>query len=141
MTVPFPDLLSHGSQKGRIIITLGCTLFGFLGVCARYFFAHGLNSFEVSFIRQSLTLFPMFLLAWAARFVEATTLSVITMVEIVVAALAGFAFYQESLSVSNIVDMVLVMSSVVILNIRIKKGADKYRAKQNSGNSQIESKT
>ncbi len=135
-------------RKAAIIITLGCTLFGFLGVCAHYFFAHGLNSFEVSFIRQSLTtlglfliLLPMFLMAWSARFVEATTISVITMVEIVVAALAGFAFYQESLSVSNIVGMALVMSSVVILNIRIKKGAEKYRAKQNSGHSQIESKT
>ena len=33
-----------------------------------------------------------------------------------------------------------VMSSVVILNIRIKKGTEKYRAKQNSGDPQIESK-
>ena len=89
----------------------------------------------------ALTLLPMFLLAWSARFVEATIISVITMVEIVVAALAGFAFYQESLSVSNLLGMVLVMSSVVILNIRIKKGTEKYRAKQNSGDSQIESKT
>ena len=89
----------------------------------------------------ALTLLPMFLMAWSARFVEATTISVITMVEIVVAALAGFAFYQESLSVSNLLGMVLVMSSVVILNIRIKKGTEKYRAKQNSADSQIESKT
>ena len=54
-------------RKAAIIITLGCTLFGFLGVCARYFFAHGLNSFEVSFIRQSLTTLGLFLILLLAQ--------------------------------------------------------------------------
>ncbi|MEE3363157.1 MAG: DMT family transporter [Methanomethylophilus sp.] len=90
----------------------------------------------------ALTLLPMFLMAWSARFIEATTISVINMVEIVAAALVGFVFFGESLSASNILGMILVMSSVVILNIRIKKGAEKYMKEHGIKNPrQIESKT
>lgn len=89
-----------------------------------------------------LTLIPMFLMAVSARYIEATTISVINMVEIVAAALVGFVFFGESLSASNILGMILVMSSVVILNIRIKKGAEKYMKEHGIKNPrQIESKT
>jgi drug/metabolite transporter (DMT)-like permease len=84
----------------------------------------------------------MFLMAVSARYIEATTISVINMVEIVAAALVGFVFFGESLSASNILGMILVMSSVVILNIRIKKGAEKYMKEHGIKNPrQIESKT
>ena len=39
-------------KQAILLVALGCSLFGFLGVCTRHFFALGLNSFDISFIRQ-----------------------------------------------------------------------------------------
>jgi drug/metabolite transporter (DMT)-like permease len=84
----------------------------------------------------------MFLMAVSTRHLEATTISVVNMVEIVAAALVGFVFFGESLSTSNILGMAMVMMSVVILNIKIKKGAEKYMKEHGIKNPrQIESKT
>ena len=90
----------------------------------------------------ALTLLPMSLLAWSAKFIEATTVSVVTMVKIVTAAIAGYMFYQEALSPVNIFGMGLLMISVVILNVRVKKEADELEKTLNAdGSDQMESKT
>jgi uncharacterized membrane protein len=49
-------------KQAILLVALGCSLFGFLGVCTRHFFALGLNSFDISFIRQSLTAAALFVI-------------------------------------------------------------------------------
>ena len=49
-------------RQAIILLALGCSIFGFLGVCTRHFFALGLNSFDLSFIRQSLTSAALFVI-------------------------------------------------------------------------------
>ena len=72
------------------------------------------------------SLIPMFIEAWSARYLSPTVISIVSMVEVVSAAVIGVVAFDEVLEIYNIIGIVLVLSSILIINIRISIKAQKY---------------
>ena len=74
-----------------------------------------------------LTLIPFYLYAWSAAYMEPTKISMISVLEIVSATLVGYAFFDESLTIIEILGIALVCSAVVVMNIKLRKDIAKRR--------------
>ena len=77
------------------------------------------------------TLIPYYACAWGTKYLEASTIAVISVVEVVSAALVGFFFYSEGMSLLNVCGMFLILASIVLMNLKAgpmvqEKVAPKY---------------
>lgn len=72
------------------------------------------------------SLIPMFIEVWSARYLSPTVISIVSMVEVVSAAIIGVVAFDEVLDIFNIFGIALVLSSILIINIRISIKAQKY---------------
>lgn len=64
---------------------------------------------------------PYFLYTTALDNIEAGKASIIASIELVVASLIGFFIFKQDLSLLAILGIILVLSSIVILNVKLKK--------------------
>lgn len=64
---------------------------------------------------------PYFLYTTALDNIEAGKASIIASIELVVASLIGFFIFKQDLSLLAILGIILVLSSIVILNVKFKK--------------------
>ena len=74
----------------------------------------------------AMSLVPFYLYTWSAQHLEPTATTMISVLEVVVAAMVGFAFFGEDLSLLNIGGMTLVILSIILMNLTIRRG---YRKK------------
>ena len=75
----------------------------------------------ILFMGILLTLFPFLTDVWSVRVLSPTVVSMIGTLEAVSAAVVGWAFYGESMSMLNIVGMAVVIGSVLLINIRVSR--------------------
>lgn len=68
-----------------------------------------------------ITLLPYFLYTKGLGGLDAGVASVIAFIEPMVATLAGFVVYHETLSVSEVFGVLLILTSIVLLNINFKR--------------------
>jgi len=68
-----------------------------------------------------LTLTPFFLYGWSTQYIEPTMSSMVSVLEIVSAALVGYFIFSETVSFVRIIGMGLVIASVIFLNIKFHK--------------------
>lgn len=69
-----------------------------------------------------MTMVPFFLYAWSVKYIEPTLSSILSVFELVVAAAVGFLVFGEGLSPLKIAGIILVISSVILMNIKIHIG-------------------
>ena len=69
-----------------------------------------------------MTLIPFYIYTWCSSYLEPTLASMISILELVVAAVVGFVFFSEALSPVNILGITIVIASVMLINLRIRKG-------------------
>lgn len=69
---------------------------------------------------------PLFLEAWAVKYLLPTTISVVALMEIISATVIGALVFGEILSVQNALGIGLVMSSILFINAGIFHGFRKY---------------
>ena len=76
----------------------------------------------ISAIQAFLTcLLPYVLYTIGLRFVSPTYASIISTIELVTASAIGFVSFNEKLDIFSILGIILIISSILILNIRLKK--------------------
>lgn len=68
------------------------------------------------------TVIPNGLFVKALQYVQSSKASIICSIEPIVAALLGYVIYKESLEFLQILGMILVLSSVLIIQIKYRKG-------------------
>ena len=68
-----------------------------------------------------LTLVPYFLLAWSVKYLAPTVSSMISTLEVVVAAAVGYAFFDENLGILNIAGMLLVIASIILMDLKLRR--------------------
>lgn len=76
-----------------------------------------------------MNLIPYYLVSWSSNHLEATTVSMISMMEIVSASIIGFFLYGEDIAPLDILGMTLVMASIILINIRINIKIKEMRLK------------
>ena len=76
-----------------------------------------------------MNLVPYYLVSWSSNYLEATAVSMISMMEIVSAAIVGFFLYGEEIAPMDILGMSLVMASIILINIRISIKIKEMRLK------------
>lgn len=77
----------------------------------------------------AMSLIPFYLYTWSAQYLEPTTSTMISVFEVVVAAVVGFAFFGERLNILNIGGMTLVILSIILMNLTIRRGYRKRYGK------------
>lgn len=65
----------------------------------------------------AMTLVPYYISAWAVKYLGALTVSVISVTEVLFAAIVGAIYFDESISVYDVIGILLVMVSVVMISI------------------------
>ncbi len=69
-----------------------------------------------------MTLIPFYIYVWGTSRIEPTIVSAVSVIEVAAAAFVGMAFYQEDLSLLQILGVGFVILSVFLINIRIHLG-------------------
>ena len=82
--------------------------------------------FNALMLGGAMTLLPFYLYNWSVQYLEPTTSTMISVLEVVVAAAVGFSFFGERLGILNFMGMMLVIVSILVMNITIRIG---YRKK------------
>ena len=67
-----------------------------------------------------ITLVPYFLFVWSTQYIEPTVAIVISVSEVVTAAIVGFVLFDEEITAFGIVGMILIMASVVLMGIKFR---------------------
>ena len=66
-----------------------------------------------------MTLVPFYLYAWSTQFIEPTLTAMISTLEIVAATIVGLLMFGEDITPMGIIGIVLVVSSVMLMNIKL----------------------
>ncbi|MCQ2079370.1 MAG: DMT family transporter [archaeon] len=84
------------------------------------------------FLGVGLTLIPYYLYAYATANASTTLVSMVSVVELVVATLVGYVFFDEVLSALNILGISLVLGSIVVADVHISRRVRERRAQDAS---------
>ncbi len=68
-----------------------------------------------------MTLVPYYLQIYAIRYISAVTVNIVGLIEVASAVIVGMIFYDETLGLLNLVGMVLIPTSIVIMNVDVRK--------------------
>ena len=74
----------------------------------------------------AMSLIPFYLYTWSVQYLEPSLSSMISVLEVVTAAVVGFALFGERLGLINVAGMPLVIVSIILMNLTIRIG---YRKK------------
>lgn len=73
-----------------------------------------------------VSLIPLYLEAWSAKYLLPTTISVVGLLEIVSASIIGMFVFDEILELKDIAGIVLVIISILLINVGIFRGFRRY---------------
>ena len=68
-----------------------------------------------------MTLIPFFVSTWAVQNLEASKVSLISVMEVITACIVGYFLFDEEMTVLNIIGMSLVVASIVIMDLKINR--------------------
>ena len=66
-----------------------------------------------------MTLIPFFVSTWGVQKLEASKVSLISVMEVITACIVGYFLFDEEMTVLNIIGMSLVVASIVIMDLKI----------------------
>ena len=73
-----------------------------------------------------VSLIPLYLEAWSAKYIFPTTISVVGLLEIVSASIIGMFVFDEMLEPKDIAGIALVIFSVLLINVGVFRGFRRY---------------
>ena len=76
-----------------------------------------------------MTLIPYYLFVWSTQHIEPTLAIIISVSEVVTAAIVGFIFFDEKLTVFGMIGMILIMMSVILMSVKFRRVFKKRFAK------------
>ncbi|MBE6514079.1 MAG: DMT family transporter [Thermoplasmata archaeon] len=76
-----------------------------------------------------MTLVPYFLYTWSTQYIEPTIVSTLAVLEVVAATLVGLFFFSEQVTALNAVGMGLVIMSVILVNVKIRRDYSREHGK------------
>ena len=68
-----------------------------------------------------MTLIPFFVSTWGVQKLEASEVSLISVMEVITACIVGYFLFDEEMTVLNIIGMSLVVASIVIMDLKINR--------------------
>jgi len=68
-----------------------------------------------------MTLIPYFLLTWSSSRMDPTVISIISVLEVVGASVVGYFLFNEILDVPHFIGIALVVASIVLINVQLRK--------------------
>ena len=68
-----------------------------------------------------MTLIPFFVSTWGVQNLEASKVSLISVMEVITACIVGYFLFDEEMTVLNIIGMSLVVASIVIMDLKINR--------------------
>ena len=68
-----------------------------------------------------MTLIPFFVSTWGVQKLEASKVSLISVMEVITACIVGYFLFDEEMTVLNIIGMSLVVASIVIMDLKINR--------------------
>lgn len=68
-----------------------------------------------------MTLVPFFVSTWGVQNLEASKVSLISVMEVITACIVGYFLFDEEMTVLNIIGMSLVVASIVIMDLKINR--------------------
>lgn len=105
MTIPFANDVKVVESFVDVHLTLGVLSLGIL-----------------------MTLIPFFVSTWGVQKLEASKVSLISVMEVITACIVGYFLFDEEMTVLNIIGMSLVVASIVIMDLKINREIRKRRA-------------
>ena len=76
-----------------------------------------------------MTLIPFFVSTWGVQKLEASKVSLISVMEVITACIVGYFLFDEEMTVLNIIGMSLVVASIVIMDLKINREIRKRKDK------------
>ena len=73
-----------------------------------------------------VSLIPLYLEAWSAKYILPTTISVVGLLEIVSASIIGMLVFDEVLGLKDVAGIALVIFSIFLINVGIFRGFRRY---------------
>ena len=98
MTIPFANDVKVVESFVDVHLTLGVLSLGIL-----------------------MTLIPFFVSTWGVQKLEASKVSLISVMEVITACIVGYFLFDEEMTVLNIIGMSLVVASIVIMDLKINR--------------------
>lgn len=77
-----------------------------------------------------ITLIPYYLQTYSTKYLSAVTVSLIALLEVFMATVVGYVFYDETLSLPNIMGLILIPLSIVIMNVNIRQILMEHNARE-----------
>ena len=68
-----------------------------------------------------MTLIPFFVSTWGVQKLEASKVSLISVMEVITACIVGYFLFDEEMTVLNIIGMSMVVASIVIMDLKINR--------------------
>ena len=68
-----------------------------------------------------MTLIPFFVSTWGVQKLEASKVSLISVMEVITACIVGYFLFDEEMTLLNIIGMSLVVASIVIMDLKINR--------------------
>ncbi len=75
----------------------------------------------------AFTVIPMFTLAWSVKYVDTSTASIISSLEVVTSSIVGLVAYNETMSLLKAIGIAVVMVAMIVIDIRINAGIRRYK--------------
>ena len=75
-----------------------------------------------------MTLVPFFVSTWGVQKLEASKVSLISVMEVITACIVGYFLFDEEMTVLNIIGMSLVVASIVIMDLKINREIRKRKS-------------
>ncbi len=75
-----------------------------------------------------MTLIPFFVSTWGVQKLEASKVSLISVMEVITACIVGYFLFDEEMTVLNIIGMSLVVASIVIMDLKINREIRKRKS-------------
>lgn len=76
-----------------------------------------------------MTLIPFFVSTWGVQKLEASKVSLISVMEVITACIVGYFLFDEEMTLLNIIGMSLVVASIVIMDLKINREIRKRKDK------------
>ena len=102
VSIPFADLGNIASKITEIDVVMNSLALGIL-----------------------MTLLPFYVIAWSVKYMHATTVSVICVLEVVFAALVGAFYFGENLNWQDAIGIAMMVGSIVLISKIEAKSDDK----------------
>ncbi len=88
----------------------------------------------------AFTVIPMFTLAWSVKYVDTSTASIISSLEVVTSSILGLVVYNETMSPLKAIGIAVVMLAMIVIDIKINAGIRRYKERLREMEKELEKK-